>query len=228
MRGPCPAEGRVIRSYSSDGAQSYRRSGHPDVIQSYYNSNMEAGDGRSPARYSFPVYHGDWKSFVENCLAEVHASGVNEALMVATKAHKREWDWPFAPDPRQEILLSSDNEDEATENKSEVLEVQTQAKTAQASKPRKSKWERFPTTVAEAARYQSQRLYRYLDRALDGPAAVNLQSQFASVPEDDGIGAWLVLLRWNASTLVTAREREEELDNYYGIQLKSQEYHESL
>ncbi len=40
MIGPRPAEGRVIRSYSSDGAQSYRRSGHPDVTPKYDNSNI--------------------------------------------------------------------------------------------------------------------------------------------------------------------------------------------
>ncbi len=38
MRGPCPVEGRVNGSYRSDGTQSYRRSGHPDVTSNSYNS----------------------------------------------------------------------------------------------------------------------------------------------------------------------------------------------
>ncbi len=59
----------------------------------------------------------------------------------------------------------------------------------------KSKWERFPDDLAKAARYQSPRLYRYLDRALDSRLAINLRSQFGTVPEDDGIGAWIALLR---------------------------------
>ncbi len=53
----------------------------------------------------------------------------------------------------------------------------------------------LPAVFAEAARYQSQRLYRYLGRALDGPRAINMNSQFASIQEDDGIGAWIALLR---------------------------------
>ncbi len=57
----------------------------------------------------FPVYRGDWKSFVKNYLAEVHVSGVNEAIMVAAKAHSKKWEWPFSPDPRQETLLPSND-----------------------------------------------------------------------------------------------------------------------
>ncbi len=35
MRGPRPIEGRVNRSYRSDGALSYRRSGNPNVTSKY-------------------------------------------------------------------------------------------------------------------------------------------------------------------------------------------------
>ncbi len=189
---------------------------------------MEAEAGRSSTRTSFPVYKGDWNRFVKNCMAEAHASGVNEALMVAAKAHKKGWDWPFAPDPRQEIIQSSDDKDETPAQKPEIFEVKTRAQTAQVHKLSQSKWERFPANVAEAARYQSQRLYRCLDRALGSPSAVNFQSQLASVPEDDGIGAWLMLLRWSATTIAPVREREEALDKYHGIKLKSLEYPESL
>ncbi len=153
---------------------------------------------------------------------------MNEAISVAERAHKKGWDWPFAPDPRQEIIQSSDDEDETPAQKPEIFEVKTRAQTAQVHKPTQSKWERFPANVAEAARYQSQRLYRSLDRALGSPSAVNLQSQLASVPEDDGIGAWLMLLRWNATTIDPVREREEALDKYHGIKLKSLEHPESL
>ncbi len=114
------------------------------------------------------------------------------------------------------------------ELKTESSETKTRAKAVQEKRKVSSRWERFPAAVAELARQQSTRLYRYLDRALDGPKAVNLQSQFASVPQDDGIGAWIALLRWNTSTIGPAREREEALDDYYSIQLKPHEHPESF
>ncbi len=68
---------------------------------------MEAEGGRSLNRISFPVYRGNWKIFVKDCLAEAHTAGVNEAILVAAKAQTKQWEWPFAPDPRQEIILLS-------------------------------------------------------------------------------------------------------------------------
>ncbi len=93
---------------------------------------------------------------------------------------------------------------------------------------RLSKWERFPEALAQAARYQSQRLYRYLDRALDSRLAINLRSQFGTVRQDDGIGAWTALLRWNDIQTDPERERDAAMDTYYNTKLEPQEHPESL
>ncbi len=120
--------------------------------------------------------------------------------------------------------ISSDDEDDTTGSKPEPSEIQTRSKAADSGKGHKSKWERFPAVFADAARYQSQRLYHYLDRALDGPGAVNLHSQFASVPDGDGIGVWIALLGWSDSTTDPVRAREEALDAYYKIPVKMHMY----
>ncbi len=59
---------------------------------------------------------------------EAHIAGVNEALKVANKAHKKQWQWPFAPDPRQKIICSSNDEDELKSIKTESVEMKTRAK----------------------------------------------------------------------------------------------------
>ncbi len=142
---------------------------------------------------------------------------------MASTAHKKKWEWPFAPDPRQEVADLSDDEVKTTDT-----EIKTRATKAQVRTTHASKWERFSEMFAEVARYQSQRLYRYLDRALDGPQAINLHSQFASVPEDDGIGAWIALLKWTSASTDPARARDQALNDYYGARLKSTEHPESL
>ncbi len=50
---------------------------------------------------------------------------------MAAKAHAKQWDWPFAQDPRQEIWISSDEEDDMPELKTESSETRTRAKAAQ-------------------------------------------------------------------------------------------------
>ncbi len=92
----------------------------------------------------------------------------------------------------------------------------------------KSKWERFPDDLAKAARYQSPRLYRYLDRALDSRLAINLRSQFGTVPEDDGIGAWIALLRWNTAMKDPIRDEEEAVEAFYKLRMEPPEHPESL
>ncbi len=137
---------------------------------------MEAGtEGRSFTRISFPVFTGNWKRFEKNCLAEAHVAGVNEALTIASKTHQKQWHWTFAPDPRQEYIDSSDDERDDDVDKMEISEIKTRSKSTQEVTMRKSKWERFPEALAQAARYQSQRLYRYLDHALNSRLAINLR-----------------------------------------------------
>ncbi len=80
---------------------------------------LEAGNGGPIMWISFPVYRGDWNAIVKDCFAEAHSAGVNEAILVAAKTNSKQWDWPFAPDPRQEPLLSSDDEVESSELKTE-------------------------------------------------------------------------------------------------------------
>ncbi len=137
------------------------------VTPNNYNFYMEADDGRSSTRFSFPVYKGDWKWFQKHCLAEAHPAGVNEAITVATKAHSKKWEWSFVPDLRQEITGSSDDEGDLLKTKQEAPDIKTRAQTAQETIVHTSKWERFPAAFAEAARYQNQRLCCHLGRALD-------------------------------------------------------------
>ncbi len=112
----------------------------------YPNSYMEAvEEGRSSIRISFPLYRGDWKSFEKNCLAEAHVAGVNKAITVAMKAYKKRWQWPFAPDPRQEIIYLSEEEDEVDVDqlKTESCEMKTRAKSAQKAVKTKSRCVRW-------------------------------------------------------------------------------------
>ncbi len=55
MRGPRPTEGRVNRSYMSDGAPSYGRLGYPDVTPSYDNSYSK-GEGSASVSAPFEVF----------------------------------------------------------------------------------------------------------------------------------------------------------------------------
>ncbi len=225
---PWPSHGQGNRNQGPRDPGIYGRLGADHLGRKTYNSYMEAEAGRSLTRPSFPVFGGDWKTFEKSCLAEAHAAGVNEAITVARKSYNKNWDWPFATDPRWEPLISSDYEAENSETETESSEMKTRAKTKQEITQPASKWERFSVAFAEAAHYQSQRLYRYLDRALDGVHGINLQSQFASVPEDDGIGAWIALLRWNTRMTDPVRERELVTEQYYSIQLKPREHPEAL
>ncbi len=126
MRSPWPEHGHVNRNYGHPGERGDGRSGPPFTGQTNYNSYMEAEDGRSRTRPSFPVLEGDWKTFEKNCLAEAHVAGVNEAITVARKSYNKNWDWPFATDPRWEPLISSDNEAENSETETESSEMQEQ------------------------------------------------------------------------------------------------------
>ncbi len=56
MRGPRPTEGRVNRSYRSEGALNYRRSGHPDVTYNYYNSSSFTSPNALPVYTPIEVY----------------------------------------------------------------------------------------------------------------------------------------------------------------------------
>ncbi len=117
MGSPRPSFGRA-KNYDPKGRYEYGRLGGPRFGQNNFNSYMEAGwngEDRSSTRLSFPVFTGDWKTFVKNCLPEAHVAGVNEALTIASKAHQKQWHWPFATDPRQECGYSSE-EDEIEEN----------------------------------------------------------------------------------------------------------------
>ncbi len=126
--------------------------------------------------------------------------------------NQKQWPWPFTPDPRQEYADSSDDESNTSIVTSESSEIQTRSKSAQEASTTKSKWERFPEALAEAARHQSQLLYHYLDRTLDRPAGINLYSQFARLPNRDGIGAWIALLKWSDLSKDPVQEKEEAVD----------------
>ncbi len=229
MRSPWPGTGHVNRNYGDLGERGYGRSGPPLSGQIHHNSYMEAENGRSLIRPSFPVFEGDWKTFEKNCLAEAHLAGINEAITVALKAYQKQWQWPFTTDPREEVIYSSDDEDEDDPGKKEPQELTRVATRSVTTKAQyTSRWERFPLAVAQAAQYQSPRLHRYLDRALDGPGSINLRSQFDTVPQDDEIGAWLALLRWNGRNKDPANERDKAFETYYDIKLMPREHPESL
>ncbi len=101
--------------------------------------------------------------------------------MVAAKPHSKKLEWPFSPDPRQQTLLPSDDEECMVDKQKETKEIKILARAArdETSDKSKSKWGCFSASLAETAYYQSQRLYyRYLNQALDGPCTVNLHAQF--------------------------------------------------
>ncbi len=110
-RSPWPSYGQSQRNNGSLSTSGYGRSVAFPRGQIDHYSYMEAGDGRFSTRLSFPVFTGDWKQFQKNCLAEAHVAGVNEAFTIAIKAYQKQWHWPFATDPRQEHVYSSEEEE---------------------------------------------------------------------------------------------------------------------
>ncbi len=40
------------------------------------------------------------------------------------------------------------------------------------------------------------------------------------MPEDDGIGTWITLLKWTSDPVDEVKEREQAIDEYHGIRDK--------
>ncbi len=82
---------------------------------------------------------------------------------------------------------------------------------------------------------RDNRNHRFLLSRATGSPAVGVMREFKGhlgMPDgrgaDDGIGAWIAILRWNDMKIDPAGEREEAMDTYYNIQLKPSEHPESL